>query len=95
MHAAISTFKMRKPAISISYSVKYDGVIGTDLNMPELIIDKDVFESDGLAAAVDKKLDYVTENYDRLIKEISDTMHDIEKKAEDMIEDVARKIGGI
>ena len=95
MHAAISTFKMRKPAISISYSVKYDGVIGTDLNMPELIIEKEVFNSNSLGAAVEEKLDYVTDNYDRLIKEISDTVPDVEKKSAEQIEDVARKIGGI
>ncbi len=39
MHAAISTFFMKKPAISLAYSEKYFGVIGEGLGLSELIID--------------------------------------------------------
>ena len=31
---------MGKPAISLSYSIKYKGVISDGLNLPELVIEK-------------------------------------------------------
>jgi colanic acid/amylovoran biosynthesis protein len=39
MHAAVSTFFMKKPAISLAYSEKYSGVIGRGLDLQHLIID--------------------------------------------------------
>ena len=39
MHSAISTFQKGKPAICLSYSIKYSGVIGKELNMQDLIIE--------------------------------------------------------
>lgn len=39
MHAAISTFQMGKPAISLSYSVKYNGVLAKGMALPELVVD--------------------------------------------------------
>ncbi|OQA31895.1 MAG: colanic acid biosynthesis protein [archaeon ADurb.Bin336] len=38
MHAAISTLQMKKPAISLAYSVKYAGIIGKDLEL-DLVIE--------------------------------------------------------
>lgn len=39
MHAAISSLQMNKPAISLSYSVKYKGIIGDDLGLNDLVIE--------------------------------------------------------
>jgi hypothetical protein len=39
MHAAVSTFQMGKPAICITYSKKYDGVIGQNLGRSDLLVD--------------------------------------------------------
>ncbi len=39
MHSAISTFQMGKPAICLSYSIKYSGVIGKGLAMQGLIVE--------------------------------------------------------
>ncbi len=39
MHAAISTFQMGKPAICLSYSIKYSGVIGKGLAMEGLLLE--------------------------------------------------------
>ncbi|WP_439546931.1 polysaccharide pyruvyl transferase family protein [Sandarakinorhabdus sp.] len=39
MHPAVSTFQMGKPAITLAYSKKYEGVIGTMLGRSDLIID--------------------------------------------------------
>lgn len=39
MHAAVSTLQMKKPAISLSYSVKYAGVIGHGLDLMDLVIE--------------------------------------------------------
>jgi colanic acid/amylovoran biosynthesis protein len=38
MHPAVSTFQMGKPAITLAYSTKYEGVIGTMLGRSDLII---------------------------------------------------------
>lgn len=39
MHPAVSTYQMGKPAICLSYSNKYQGVIGDSLERSDLIID--------------------------------------------------------
>ncbi|GMB01656.1 polysaccharide pyruvyl transferase family protein [Pelosinus sp. IPA-1] len=39
MHAAVSTFQMGRPAISLAYSVKYKGVISSGLDMDDLVLD--------------------------------------------------------
>jgi colanic acid/amylovoran biosynthesis protein len=40
MHPAISTFSKNKLAISLSYSIKYEGIIGRQLGLQETIIEK-------------------------------------------------------
>lgn len=73
MHAAISTFYMRKPAISLSYSVKYNGVIGKGLGMPDLVIesaDDSLWATGQISQLVGEKVEYVLENYQTLVDEI-------------------------
>jgi len=58
MHPAISSFSLNTPAISLSYSVKYQGIIGNDLGLNELVVDAkgDDRWGDHLAKQVIKKL---------------------------------------
>lgn len=73
MHAAVSTFFMRKPAISLSYSVKYKGVIGDGLDMNELVIeaaDNSLWENGEISNQTLNKVDYIIDNYDSLIQKI-------------------------
>jgi colanic acid/amylovoran biosynthesis protein len=39
MHPAVSTFQMGKPAITLAYSKKYEGVIGTMIGRSDLILE--------------------------------------------------------
>lgn len=73
MHAAVSTFYERKPALSLSYSVKYAGVIGKGLNRSDLIIESSGNEkwlNNNVSNLVSEKINYILENYETLIKEI-------------------------
>jgi colanic acid/amylovoran biosynthesis protein len=41
MHPAISSFACNKPAIALSYSVKYKGIIDKQLGFPDFVIEKE------------------------------------------------------
>lgn len=74
MHPAVSTFQMGKPAISLAYSPKYEGVIGSMLGRQDLIIDAaeaELWSSGAIVARVHDRLDYVGANRDRLSAEIA------------------------
>lgn len=95
MHAAVSTLYMRKPAISLSYSVKYAGVIGQGLDLNELVIesaDEELWASGKISALVDEKINYVLENYDKLIKKIDINVAKTTKIVEKELEDVVKQI---
>lgn len=73
MHAAVSTFYMRKPAISLSYSVKYEGVIADGLKMRELVIEsanERLWTTGEINKYVQEKVKYLLDNYDEIIKKI-------------------------
>lgn len=53
MHPAVSTFQMGKPAITLAYSKKYEGVIGTMIGRSDLIIDANIPELWSSGAIVD------------------------------------------
>ena len=95
MHGAISTLQMRKPAISISYSVKYKGVIGEGLGLHNLIVEgskQELWKDKKVANEVCNKIEYVMDNYNELIDNINDKVDVSEKKAIDMIISISRKI---
>ncbi|NFO34811.1 hypothetical protein FDB37_14610 [Clostridium botulinum] len=95
MHAAVSTFYMRKPAISLSYSVKYAGVIGDGLDMNELVIEsanEQLWSNGEISKLVDEKVNYILENYDELIKKIDVKVSETSKIVEDELEDVIKQI---
>ena len=66
MHAAVSTFQMKKPAICLSYSPKYKGVISEGLELEKLVID----DLANFPNEIIKISDYVDNNYDELVKHI-------------------------
>ena len=73
MHAAISTLQMGTPAIALSYSAKYQGVIGLNLDRSDLIIESNeskLWESGEIVNLITEKMAYVTGNYERLSNEI-------------------------
>lgn len=95
MHAAVSTFYMRKPAISLSYSIKYSGVIGDGLDMNELVIesaDDKIWTNGEISKLVDEKVNYVLENYDELIRKIDVKVSETSKIVEEELNDVIREI---
>ncbi|RLL88082.1 hypothetical protein BG32_01990 [Mesotoga sp. HF07.pep.5.2.highcov] len=95
MHAAVSTFQMGKPAISLSYSVKYRGVIGEGLGMKDLVIEArgdDLWESGKIVDLVMDKVDYVLSNYDSLVSRIKPAVEKNKKLAMGQIEDIAARI---
>ena len=79
MHAAVSTFMLRKPAISLSYSYKYDGVIGEGLNLTRLIIDaasEQKWMSRQIVKDVMAKVEFILNNYDSLVETIDKNIKD-------------------
>lgn len=74
MHAAVSTFQMGTPAICLSYSKKFAGVIGENLKCPELVIQAkgDPFwENDPVSVIMDR-VEYISSNMTDLKKRIKD-----------------------
>ena len=97
MHGAISTFQMGKPAISLSYSVKYRGVIGDELKLPNLIVessDARLWENGGIVTKVIDKVSYVVENYDSLIESINQNVELAKNNTLYSIEAVAKVLHG-
>lgn len=92
MHGAISTLQMRKPAISIAYSVKYKGVIGEGLGLNELIVEgskREDWEKSIIERDVCKKIDYVLSNYSNLKEKIDSSVKTAANKSIYMIKNIA------
>lgn len=74
MHAAVSTFQMGRPAICLSYSAKFGGVVGDSLGRGDMILGADddvLWESGRIVPLVSDKASYVLDNYEKLCAEIS------------------------
>ncbi|MCW4030143.1 MAG: polysaccharide pyruvyl transferase family protein [Candidatus Bathyarchaeota archaeon] len=73
MHAAVSTLQMGKPALSISSSDKFDGVIKRGLNLDELVIDADIpslWDSGEVVNILSGRVNYLLDNYENIIARI-------------------------
>lgn len=95
MHAALSTFFMKKPAISLAYSEKYSGVIGRGLGLHELIIDSRnrVWGDDSeIINEVDKKINMVQNSYDELRETIGAKVGACREMVEDQIKFIVKEI---
>lgn len=86
MHGAISSLQMGVPAVGISYSVKYSGVIGEYLDLPELVaeIGKNSFVKDikKVEDVVDQALDNISELKNRINKSLDKAKKDAMKQIE-------------
>jgi colanic acid/amylovoran biosynthesis protein len=94
MHAAVSTFEMGKPAISLSYSMKYEGVISDGLGMGELVVPNDkLYWSNGtIVSLIIKKIDYVKSNYKELEIDIKLAVEKTRKKSVIQLQDIVKHI---
>lgn len=73
MHAAVSAFYMKVPAISIAYSEKFYGVISQGLNLPQLVIDgrdREWHLDSEIINEIMDKIILVTESYKALTEHI-------------------------
>lgn len=97
MHGAINTLQMRKPAISISYSVKYDGVIGKDLGLKELVVKGDnsnLWVDKKVSDNTIEKINFILDNYLDITTKIDCSVKESEKNIIDMIKDISIKVSG-
>ncbi len=91
MHAAVSTLQMGTPAIALSYSAKYQGVIGLNLGRSDLIIesnDSKLWENGEIVNLIIEKMNYIQLNYSELCKDIKQKV--IQQKA--LVKDAFSKI---
>lgn len=97
MHGAISTFQMKKPAISLSYSVKYQGIIGDKLKLPNLVIEASndqIWKSKEIIDILMGKIDYLIKNYDNIISIIDRNVEISKNEVLSTINDIAKKLEG-
>lgn len=95
MHAAVSTFQAGKPAIALSYSAKYQGVIGINLNRSDLIIesnDAELWDSGEIVDLVSEKVDYLMDNYNRLNAEISEAVNEQKRLVTEAFDSIVEKL---
>jgi len=98
MHAAVSTFFMKKPAISLAYSEKYTGVIGKGLDLQDLIID-----SRGRTWGIDspiiedvsQKIDYIQNEGKALTDKIAMKTKECQLLVNDQIDFILEKIDSV
>lgn len=96
MHSVISTLQMSKPAIALSYSVKYAGVIGEEFKMKELVIEsrgKSIWENEKLIDEINRKIEYVFDNYDQVRKVISCELEKNKKIIIERLQEIVKIIG--
>ena len=77
MHAAISTLQTGKPAISLSYSVKYKWIISDDMQLPELVVESkwhDLWEKWEVFTKTVEAIDYVDSHYGELQSKIASSV---------------------
>jgi colanic acid/amylovoran biosynthesis protein len=95
MHAALSTFQMLKPAVSLSYSPKYEGVIGEMLGMSDLIVEAsegDLWGTNQLLDLVSSKIDLMLLNYRRYLDRIARAVEKNKVMAQTQLDDIAQKL---
>lgn len=98
MHGAISTFQMGKPAISLSYSVKYQGVIGEGLECQDLIVeasDYKKWEYGEIALETINKVEYLLNNYMAFVSRIRSKVALCKNEVFQMIDQVYSEMAGL
>jgi len=82
MHSAVSTLQTGKPTIAISYSAKYGGVIGSDVNLPQLIIEavNDTLWENNIHIKILEKINLIENNYEELTNFIKNRINEIKEE---------------
>lgn len=87
MHAAVSTFQMGRPAISLAYSVKYKGVISSGLDMDDLVLDcsdSKRWEANLVAEDIMTCIDFIDKDYialrSKIVSKVSESKDLAEKQ---------------
>ena len=91
MHSAVSSFQMGKPAICLSYSSKYKGVIADGLKMNNLVIEaknEELWKNE-IVELVNNKIEYVEENYDDLKMKIRENVNNCKNIVEETLNEIA------
>ena len=96
MHAAVSTFQMIKPAICLSYSPKYRGVIADGLDMDELVIEakNDKLWQTEIVDVVIDKVQYVEKNREDIINKIHKNVNRCKTAAEETLKEISKDLLG-
>lgn len=92
MHAALSTFQMKKPAVALGYSVKYEGVIGRSIQLPRLLVhcsEKLLTDQEAFSLEVLSKTSYIEKNYSQLISHLETRIPHLKTMAEDQIRELS------
>ena len=95
MHAAVSTLFMGKPAISLAYSEKYEGVISKGLKLPELVLDcrnQDWSKDSNLVDKIMKKLEEIEKEYINFTKRIQEQTFKCSLMIENQIDSIIKEI---
>ena len=88
MHAAISSFACSVPALSLSYSRKYWGIIGEYLGMKDLIVDVREIGWEKVKELSEQRIDYIINNGEVLKAQIEGKVPEMREKALASISDV-------
>ena len=90
MHAAISSLESGVPAVSLSYSRKYWGIIGEYLGMEDYIVDVRNETWDEIEKIVLQQLEKAEKQYASLSQEIRIKVSAMQKKASESIRTTAK-----
>lgn len=93
MHASISSFYGGTPAIALSYSVKYDGIIKNDMDCADLVIDANKtadWEKNKVAGKVLNVMKKVLSNPEKYSKKIKEKVVYFEKRGHEQLEVVVK-----
>lgn len=92
MHAAISTYQMLKPAICISYTYKFNGVIGKELGNNYLVIDSNdnLWKNDSISNELEKRFNFLLPDYDSVVGGLRDKIKMAKIKSYLQIKSIAK-----
>lgn len=95
MHAVISTIQMGKPAIALSYSPKYKGVLSEGMDMKELVVKGNSYKlwnSHEPHKKICEKIEYIEQNYDKLTNKIKQNASSCASMVREHIKEIAESI---
>lgn len=92
MHPAISSFQQGVPAISVSYSVKYDRIIGENLDLKESIFEYKNYTQKKRVSAMMSKINYFVDNYTSIRKKIIKNVFLLGKDTQNMFQIIQKEL---